>query len=101
MYTNRPGCTVYEKTIQNRAPTYIRHELGAVYWEEKQEQQSGADRRPQNKAFISIPITSLGDYIPKKDDRIVGEIVSDEQPQKNAMTIMSVSDFRYGSPFII
>ncbi len=98
MFTNREGCTLYEKTIHNRAPTYIRRELGAVYWEDKQGQQSGADRTPQNNAFISIPVTSIGSYLPKKGDRIVGEVIVDEQPPPTAMTVMSVSDFRYGSP---
>ena len=98
MFTNREGCTLYEKTIHNRAPTFIRRELGAVYWEEKQEQNSGADRSPRNEVFVSIPVTSVKGYIPQKDDRIVGEIISDEQPPNTAMTIMSVSDFLYGSP---
>lgn len=96
MYTNREGCTIYEKTVQNRAPTYIRHETGEIYWEEHQEQKSGADRSPRNEAFVSIPCTSVKGYIPKKDDRIVGEVVSDELPPKTALTVMSVSDFRYG-----
>ena len=98
MFTNRAGCTIYEKTVQNRAPTYVRREVGAVYWEDTQEQDSGADRKPQNKAFISIPITSIGSYLPKKGDRIVGEIIGAEQPPDTAMTINAVSDFRFGSP---
>ncbi len=100
MFTNKSGCTIYEKTIQNRAPMYIRRELGAVYWEECQEQKTGADRSPQNEAFISIPAMSMTGYIPKKDDRIVGEVIDDEQPPKSAMTIMSVSNYFYGSPTV-
>ncbi len=98
MFTNRAGCTIYEKTIQNRAPTYTCHELGAIYWEDTQEQDNGADRKPHNKAFISIPVTSIGSYLPKKGDRIIGEIIGDEQPPDTAMTIKAVSDFRFGSP---
>ena len=98
MFTNRAGCTIYEKTIQNRAPTYTRRELGAVYWEGTQKQNNGTDRTPQNNAFISIPVTSIGNYLPKKGDRIVDELIADEQPPDTAMTIKAVSDFRFGSP---
>lgn len=96
MYTNRPGCTIYEKTVQNRAPTYIRHETGPVYWEETQKEGDGKDRAPHNEALINIPEKS-SDYMPKTDDRIVPEIIGDKHPPDNAMTIVSASDRRYGS----
>lgn len=99
MYTNRPGCTIYEKTVRNRAPTYIRHETKEIYWEDIKSQESGSNRTPKNGAFVAIPIASI-DYEPKTDDRIVGSIIEDEQPPSTAMTIMSVQDFRYGSPLI-
>ena len=98
MFTNREGCTLYEKTIHNRAPTYVRRVLGAVYWEETQKQNDGKDRSPKNAVFISIPVSSLGSCVPKKDDRIVDEIIDDEKPPDDAVTIMSVSDYCYGSP---
>lgn len=97
MYTNRPGCTIYEKTVRNRAPTYIRHETKDIFWEDTKSQESGSNRTPKNGAFVAIPISSI-DYEPKTDDRIVGSIIEDEQPPSTAMTIMSVQDFRYGSP---
>ncbi len=95
MFTNKNGCTIYEKTVQNRAPTYIRHVTGAVYVETTSAQENSSDRTPDNEIFISIPADSVT-YVPKTDDRIV----DDEQPPQTAMTIMSVQDFRYGSPFI-
>lgn len=99
MFTNKNGCTIYEKTVQNRAPTYIRHVTGAVYVETTSAQENGSDRTPDNEIFISIPADSVT-YVPKTDDRIVCGIVDDEQPPQTATTIMSVQDFRYGSPFI-
>ena len=97
MFTNRPGCTIYEKTVQNRSPTFIRHVTGAVYWEDKISQENGSDRKPENHAFISIPITSVN-YSPKAGDKIFGTIIADEQPPASAMTIMSAENFCYGSP---
>lgn len=99
MYTNREGCTIYEKTVQNRAPTYIRHVTGEVFAETTFSQENGSDRKPDNGLFVSIPARSVT-YVPKTGDRIVCGIISDEQPPPTAMTIMSVQDFRCGSPFI-
>lgn len=99
MFTNRKGCTIYEKTVRNREPTYIRHTTGAVYLETSSGQESGSDRKPDNGIFISIPETSLS-YVPKPDDRIVCDMIDDEQPPVTAMTIMSVDDRRYGSSFV-
>lgn len=99
MYTNREGCTIYEKTVQNRAPTYIRHVTGAVYAETKSAQANGSDRNPDDEVFISIPETSAA-YVPKKDDRIVCGVTDDKQPPVTAMTVVSVRDLRFGSPFV-
>ena len=59
MLTNRKGCTIYEKTAQNRAPTYIRHTTGAVWLETSSDQANGSDRKPDNGIFVSIPEASL------------------------------------------
>ena len=107
MFTNRNGCTIYERIVQNRTPAYIRHTTRAVYWEDtncqeissSRSQNSGNDRAPDNKAFISIPAASI-DFVPKTGDRIVGEIISDAQPPPTAMTIMAVDNFCYGSPAV-
>ncbi len=96
MFTNRKGCTIYEKTVRNREPTYIRHTTGAIYWEETLKEHSGSDRSPQNEIFISIPENS-SDYLPKPDDRVIGEIILNELPPKHSFIIISVSDRRYGS----
>lgn len=97
MITNRKGCTIYEKTVQNRAPTYIRHITGAVWLEASSGQRNGSDRKPDNGIFVSIPETSLS-CVPKPGDLIVGEIIDDEQPPVTALTVMSVHDYRHGSP---
>lgn len=100
MFTNKDGCTIYEKTIQNRAPTYIRHTTGAVYWEETAAQQQSNTAKAENCSVLCcIPAASLT-YLPKKDDRIVCGICEEEQPPKTAHTVMSVKDLRYGSPAV-
>lgn len=96
MFTNKKGCTVYEKTLKNRENTYIRHEVGAVYWEDSFGEKSGKDRVPENSALVIIPEKSA-DYLPKSDDKIVPEIISDERPPTSVMTIVKVRDFRYVS----
>lgn len=103
VFTNAPCCTVWEKTVQNRAPTYIRHTMSAVYWEDTNGIELGArtgsktSRNPDHTALIIIPAANLGGYLPKADDRILRGNVSDTQPPQNALTVASVKDFRYGS----
>lgn len=101
MFTNQNGCTVWEKTVKDRAPAYIRHEEGALYWENTDGQEIRAGnartRTPENGAFVIIPAASVT-YVPKPDDRILSGICPDETPPKNALTVMSVKDFRYSSP---
>ena len=96
MFTNMNNCTIYEKSMQNRAYTFIRHEIGAVYWENSCSQKDGKDRVPSNSALVIIPEKSA-DYLPKTDDKIVCGIIHDERAPSNAMTIVKVRDFRYGS----
>ncbi len=96
MFTNIAGCTIYEKTVVNRAPAYIRHETGPVYWQSSVGESGGKDREPQDGIFISIPAASA-DYMPKTDDRIVGAVIADEQPPATAFTITNAKDLRYGS----
>ncbi len=97
MFTNRKACTVYEKTAVNREYIYVRHTLGAVYWQSSQGQRSGSDRIPDNGALVLIPENSAK-YVPKVGDRIVDSIIGDERPPDCALTVMQVRDFRYGSP---
>ncbi|MDE6789176.1 MAG: hypothetical protein K2J47_07655 [Ruminococcus sp.] len=96
MFTNKKGCTIYEKTTKNRENTYIRHATGAVYWEDSFGEKSGKDRVPENSALVIISEKSA-DYLPKADDKIVSEIILDERPPATAMTILKVRDFRYVS----
>lgn len=100
MFTNAV-CTVWEKTVQNRAPIYIRHELGAVYWENTDGQEvtqsgNGTSRTSTDAAFLCIPETSLT-YVPKPDDRIMSGVCTDEKPPQTALTVLFVRDFRHGS----
>lgn len=97
MFTNIEGCTIYEKTVVNRAPAYIRHVTGPAYWEPSIGETDGKDRAEQNSIFVSLPSASVT-YLPKTDDRIVGEIIGDETPPPTAHTVMNVKDLRYGSP---
>lgn len=99
MFTNKPACTVWEKTTVNRAPAYVRHVLGAVYWEDVRGQTNvGADpRQPSDHCFVSIPEDSLNGYSPKKDDRILPGIAADSFPPAAALTVMSVRDCLHGS----
>lgn len=97
MFTNIAGCTIYEKTEVNRAPAYVRHVTGPVYWEPSIGETDGKDRAEQNSIFVSIPSESVT-YLPKTDDRIVGEIIIDVTPPATAYTVTNVKDLRYGSP---
>jgi len=101
MFTNLNGCTVWEKTTVNRAPAYIRHEEGALYWEDTRGQEistgTGITRTPENGALILIPAVSVN-YVPKPGERIVSGICPDAVPPPSAMTVMKVRDFRYSSP---
>lgn len=103
MFTNREGCTVWEKTSVNRAPAYVRHELGRCYWEEVRGQtaagrSTGSDARaPDDSVFVSIPASSLNGYYPKRDDRIMEGSVPDDKPPRTALTVMSVRNCLHGS----
>lgn len=97
MFTNIEGCTIYEKTVVNRAPAYIRHTTGPAYWQPSVGETTGADRTDQNDIFVSLPAASVT-YLPKKDDRIVGAVINDTAPPNSAFTVANVKDLRYGSP---
>lgn len=103
MFTNKKGCTVYERTVQNRSPTLVRHEIKNIYWQDLESQeinstQGSSYRTSQNEALIFIPESSLDGYFPKVGDKITGEIIQNERPPDNVMTIMEVKNFLYGSP---
>lgn len=97
MFTNAPCCTIWEKVVQNRSPTYIRHLTGAVYWEDYIGESEGNDRKPVNSSLIIIHENNIGTYTPKPDDRIMRGDAESLQPLPNAMTVKKVNDFRYGS----
>lgn len=102
MFTNKVGCTVYEKTVgENRMESYVPHFIPAIYWEDTRGQtQSGAGTmKQQDEVLCIIPASSLSDYIPKRNDRIVcGRCNDAEPPEDICRTVMQVKDFRYGSP---
>lgn len=100
MYTNTTVCTVWEETERNRSPTYVKHETGAVYWEDTHGQTSGKNRSPDDKALILIHASELGGYLPKPDDRIIRGRSDSASPVPTALTVTSVLDLRYGSPAV-
>lgn len=96
MPTNKPACTVWERTVADRAPVWIRHELGACYWEDTRSQRTGKDRAPDDSVFLCIPASSLSDYVPRTDDRLAPGAVPEAAPPHEALTVTRVKDFRYG-----
>ena len=97
MFTNCEGITIYEKTVVNRAPAYVKHTTGNVYWQPSEGQTDGQDRKSQRSVFVNIPETSTT-YLPKEDDRVMRGIIEDNAPPHEALTVMNVKDLRYGSP---
>lgn len=78
---------------------YVRHFIPTVYWEDTTAQvQTGTSVKQQDMVLCMIPAASLSDYTTKKDDIIVCGRCEEETPPKNGRVIMSVQDFRYGSP---
>ena len=53
MFTNCEGITIYEKTVVNRAPAYVKHTTGNVYWQPSEGQTDGQDRRSQRSVPLS------------------------------------------------
>lgn len=97
MFTNMEACTIWEKTVQNRAPVYVKHVIRQVYWEETHgETVNGITRDPDDKILCIVPVASVT-YKPKRDDRIVPGESNDTTPPGTALTVTSVKDFRYGS----
>lgn len=86
----------------DHAPAYVRHVTGAVYWQDTRGQTAGSGdaRSPDDNVFCAIPVGSILDYVPKKDDRIMPDPVADLTPPKDALTIMQIKDFRYGATFM-
>lgn len=98
MYTNKIGCTVYEKTVKNRMEAYVTHFFPAIYWEDTKAQvQTGTSMKQQDMVYCCIPVSSISNYIPKKDDLIVCGRCESETPPENARVIMTVGDFLHGS----
>lgn len=100
MYTNKIGCTVYERTVgSDRMETYVRHFIPRIYWEDARGQSLGSgSRKQQDSVLCIIPKGSLPGYIPKRDDVLVcGRCTQAQPPEEGALTVMEVKDFRYGS----
>ena len=100
MFTNKIGCTVYEHKVgADRMEAYVRHFIPTIYWEDtKGQTQSGTSMKQLDSVLCIIPASSLSDYIPKRNDRIVCGRCNDAEPPENCRTVMEVKDFRYGSP---
>lgn len=105
MFTNSDGCTVYEKITVNRAPSYVRHVFGPLYWEDVQAQSSektggGTAGNPENQILCIVPADSIPGYIPKTDDRICADVLEQESPPPDALTITKVKKFLYGTDMV-
>lgn len=50
MFTNKKGCTIYEKILKNHENIYVRHKIGAVYWENSFGEKSGKEWFERMKA---------------------------------------------------
>ena len=98
MFTNKPACTIWEKTTVNHAPAYVRHVTGAVYWQDCRGEDEA--RTPENNVFIAIPVGSILGYVPKNDDRILSGDVDSTSPPAEALTVMQVKDFLYAAPMM-
>lgn len=100
MFTNCEGCTIYHRVVgADRLPMWERHVIKNVYWEADTGQAaSGKNMERNSSVLVCIPVASVGDYIPQKDDTIVKGIIVDEYTAlSKKYLVMSVSDFRYGS----
>ena len=99
MYTNKIGCTVYERTVgKDRMEAYVRHFFPTIYGEDVRGQtQSGTSMKQQDSVLCIIPASSLSGYLPKRSDRIFCGRCSDAEPPEECRTVMEVKDFRYGS----
>ncbi|MGN1403367.1 MAG: hypothetical protein ACI4XB_03495 [Ruminococcus sp.] len=54
--------------------------------------------KQQDSVLCIIPASSLSNYIPKRNDRIICGRCNDAEPPEECRTVMDVKDFRYGSP---
>ena len=97
MFVNCVGITIYEKTVVNRAPAYVKHTTAPVYWQPSVKQTDGKERTPNTSIFVNIPVGAT-EYLPKNDDRIVKGVCESTTPPNDAYTVMGVRDLRYGSP---
>ncbi|MBR3630357.1 MAG: hypothetical protein IKN55_07795 [Oscillospiraceae bacterium] len=97
MFTNMAACTVWEKTVVNRAPVYVPHVMGPVYWEDTHgETVNGITRDPDDRILCIIPAGNIT-YMPKRDDKIEKGASENTAPAGTVLTVTSVKDFRYGS----
>ncbi len=100
MFTNLENAVIWEKITIDRAPAYVRHTVGECYHESTKSQQTdhtrSVSREPENQDFYCIPAASL-DYLPKPDDRILPECSDSDSPPGDALTVVTVKKFLYGS----
>lgn len=99
MFTNA-DCRLYVKQRNGRMCEYVPADISPVYWEDNAGQalvsnQGGSHGMSEsNTVTVIIPESSLGGVMPKRDDKIARLSGGNEGEQ---LTVMSVSDFRFGS----
>ena len=105
MFTNCNAVTIYHSEgAVNHIPIFSRHIIQNVYWEETiGSRQNGKEGQQSDSIYVCIPVGSVADFIPSKDDLLFRGIVPDSesihkiQSLPNKHTITAVADCRYGS----
>ena len=104
MFTNTDIITVFHKNIDpvQRLEVWEKHTFHNVYWENCSAQDNSKISKSMtedNLIFCIIPENSIGDFIPRKDDKIIKGDFENLSGLKSdqCFTVMSVKDFRYGS----
>ena len=104
MFTNTDIITVFRKGVDpaSRLEVWEKHTFRNVYWENCSAQDNSKISKSMtedNLIFCIIPENSIGDFIPRKDDKIIRGDSENLSSLKSDQyfTVMSVKDFRYGS----
>ena len=97
MFTNSECCTVWEKTIQDHMEVYVPHVFYDVYCQSTTAQTVQNTSREPDDGYLFIIHQSKIPYMPKKDDKIMLGAFFEDIPQKEALTVNEIRDFRFGS----
>ena len=81
MFTNCNAVTIYHSEgAVNHIPIFSRHIIQNVYWEETiGSRQSEKEVQQSDSIYVCIPVGSVADFIPSKDDLLFRGIVPDSE----------------------